>query len=129
MKKLTAFVLALICVLGFAGCGKSNTYQIAFTVPAGGTEEFLISDEEISATGKKITVSSNQELGDASVILIPVIDTITPGYVETYITPGGPAEFDAVGGEWFKIGLRVRNETDTDKTVCVTVSGVEIRIE
>ena len=129
MKKLIALVLALVCVLSLAGCGKSNTYKIVFTVPAGNTEEFVFSDEEIAATGKKITISSNQELGDAGVILLPVNETVTPGYVATYVTPGWPAEFDAVEGEWFKIGLRVRNETNTDKTVYVTVSGVEVRIE
>ncbi len=129
MKKRIAFVLALVCVLGLVGCGKSDTYKISFTVPAGSTEEFIYSDEEISATGKKITISSNQELGDAGVILLPVNETITPGYVATYVTPGWPAEFDAEEGEWFKIGLRVRNETNTDKTVYITVSGVEVRIE
>ncbi len=127
MKKFMAFVLSLTCVLGLVGCGKSDTYKVEFVVPAGSTEEFIISDEEISATGKKITISSNQELGDAGVILLPVKETVTPGYVDTYITPGCPAEFDATEGEWFKIGLRVRNETDADKTVYVTVSGVKVR--
>ena len=129
MKKLMAFVLALACVLGLAGCGESDSYRISFTVPAGNTEEFVFSDEEISATGKTITISSNQELGDAGVILLPVNGTLAPGTVATYVTPGWPAEFDAVEGEWFKIGLRVRNETDADKTVYVTVSGAEVRIE
>ena len=129
MKKLMALILALTCFLGFAGCEKDNTYKIEFTVPAENTEEFVLSDEEISATGKKITISSNQELGDAEVILIPVKETVTPGYVVTYVTPKRPAEFDAVGGEWFKIGLRVRTETNAGKTVSVTVSGVEVRIE
>ena len=129
MKKLIAFIFALACVLGFVGCGKADTYKIEFTVPAGSIEEFVFSDEEIAATGKKITISSNQELGDAEVILLPVKETVTPGYVATYVTPGRPAAFDAAGDEWFKIGLRVRNETNTDKTVYVTVSGVEVRIE
>lgn len=129
MKKLIAFALLLVCVLCLVGCGKSDTYKISFTVPAGSTEEFVFSDETISATGKKITISSNQELGDAEVILLPVNETVTPGYVATYVTPGWPAEFDAVGDEWFKVGLRMRNETNTDKTVYVTVQGVEIRIE
>ena len=129
MKKSIAFILVLTCVFGFVGCGKSDTYQIEFTVPAGSVEEFVFSDEEIAATSKKITISSNQELGDAEVILLPVKDTVTPGYVATQIAPGSPAEFDAAGKEWFKIGLRVRNESSTDKIVSVTVSGVEIRIE
>ena len=129
MKKSIAFILVLACVFGFVGCGKADTYKIEFTVPAGNIEEFFFSDEEIAATGKKITISSNQELGDAEVILLPVKDTVTPGYVATYVTPGRPAAFDAEGDEWFRIGLRVRNEASTDKTVYVTVSGVEVRVE
>ena len=129
MKKWMALFLALMCALGLIGCRNKDTYKVEFIVPAGSTGELLFSEEEISATGNKITIASNQELGDASVILVPVLETTTAGYVETYITPGWPAEFDASAGAWFKIGLRVRNETDMDKTVYITVSGVEIRIE
>lgn len=128
MKKLLVFLSALACILALAGCGMGGTYKIAFTVPAGSMEEFILSEEEISATGNKIRISSNGELGDAEVLLFPVKDTVTAGYIATYVTPGAPAEFDAERGVWFKIGLRVRNETDKDKTVYVTVRGVEVRI-
>ena len=129
MKKWMVLFLMCICMLGFAGCGKGNSYEIQFTVPAGSTGEFIFSEEEISATGRKITISSNQELGDAQVILAPVNDFITPGYVATYVTPGMPASFDASKGEWFKVGLAVKNASDAEKIVYVTVSGVEIRID
>ena len=129
MKKLIALVLALVCVLSLVGCGKSETYTISITVPAGSTEAFVYSDEEISATGKKITISSGEGLGDTEVILSPVNENVETGYVATYLTPGMPVEFDAVQGEWFKIGVSVQNDTDTDKTVYVEVEGVEVRIE
>ena len=129
MKKLIALVLALVCVLALAGCGQNDTYKIRITVPAGSTEAFVYSDEEISATGKKITISSGEGLGDTEVLLSPVNENVEAGYVATYLTPGMPAEFDAVQGEWFKIGVSVQNDTDTDKTVYVEVEGVEVRIE
>ena len=47
----------------------------------------------------------------------------------TYLTPGMPVEFDAVRGEWFKVGVAVQNPTDVDKTVSVVVEGVEVGIE
>lgn len=67
MKKLISMVLALVCVLGLVGCGKKETYKIKITIPAGSTEAFVYSDEEISATGKKITISSGDGLGDTEV--------------------------------------------------------------
>lgn len=129
MKKLIALILALACVLALAGCGKNDTYKIRITVPAGSTEAFVYSDEEISATGNKITIFSGEGLGDTEVILHPVNEMITPGYVATYLTHGMPVEFDAVKGEWFKIGVSMQNDTDTDITVYVEVEGVEVRIE
>ena len=129
MKKLIALILALVCVLALAGCGKNDTYKIRITVPAGSTEEFVYSDEEISATGKKITISSGEGLGDTEVLLSPVNENVETGYVATYLTPGMPVEFDAVQGEWFKIGVSMQNDTDTNKIVYVEVEGVEVRIE
>ena len=129
MKKLAAFVLSLVCVLALAGCGKNDTYKIKITVPAGSTAAFVYSDEEISATGNKITISSGEGLADTEVILHPVNEMITPGYVATPLTPGKPVEFDADQGEWFKIGISMGNDTDTDKIVYVEVEGVEVRIK
>lgn len=39
-----------------------------------------------------------------------------------------PVKIDVEKGAWFKIGVSVQNETDTDKTVHVEVGGVEVRI-
>ena len=66
---------------------------------------------------------------DTTVILHPVNEFTTAGYVATYITPGLPVEFDAQLGEWFKIGVSAQNPTDTDRTFTVIVEGVEVRIE
>lgn len=129
MKKLISLVLALVCVLALVGCGKNDTYKVRITIPAGSTEAFVYSDEEISAMGKKITISSGEGLGDTEVLLSPVNENIETGYVATYLTPGMPVEFDAVQGEWFKIGISMQNDTDTDKIVYVEVEGVEVRIE
>ena len=124
-----ALILSLVCVLGLVGCGKNDTYKVRITIPAGSTEAFVYSDEEISATGKKITISCGEGLGDTEVLLSPVNENVEAGYVATYLTPGMPVEFDAVKGEWFKIGISMQNDTDTDTTVYVEVEGVEVRIE
>ena len=129
MKRWIAMICMMISVLALAGCGKNDTYKIRITVPAGSTETFVYSDEEIAATGKKITISSGEGLGDTMVILHPLNDWITPGYVATYLTPGMPVTFDADQGQWFKVGVSVQNDTDTDQVVYVEVKGVEVRIE
>ena len=129
MKKLITLVLVLLSVLSLLGCEKNGTYKVRITVPAGSTETFVYSDEEILATGKKITISSGEGLGDTEVILLPVNENVETGYVAEYLTPGMPVEFDAVQGEWFKIGVSMQNDTDTDKFVYVEVEGVEVRIE
>lgn len=128
MKKLIPLVLTMIFVLVLSGCGKNDTYKIRITVPAGSAEEFVYSDEEISATGKKITISTGDGLGDTEVILSPVNENVETGYVATYLTPGMPVEFDVVKGEWFKIGVNMQNQTDEDIVVYVEVKNVEVRI-
>ena len=129
MKKIITLVLTMICILALVSCGKNDTYTISITVPAGSTEEFVYSDEEISATGNKIIISSGEGLGDTEVLLSPVNENVEAGYVATYLTPGMPVEFDAVKGKSFKIGVSIQNDTDSDKVVYVEVKGVEVRIE
>lgn len=77
MRKYIALVLTLVCVLALVGCEKNDTYKIRITIPAGSTEAFVYSDEEISATGKKITISSGEGLGDTEVVLSPVNEIYT----------------------------------------------------
>lgn len=129
MKKLMAFVLAFVCVLALAGCGKSDTYKIRITVPAGSTEAFVYSDEEISPKGNKIIIYSVEGLGDTEVVLKTIEVKEENIYKPTYLTRGMPVEMDVEKGAWFKIGVSMQNDTDTDKIVYVKVEGVEVRIE
>lgn len=102
-----------------AGCGKSNTYKIKITIPTGSTESFVYSDEEISPTGNKITIS----------LLKTVKVKEKNAYEPTYLTPGMPVEMDVEMGAWFKVCVSMQNETDADIMVYVEVEGIEVRIE
>ena len=117
--------------IGLIGCRKEDGYNLRILVPAGSSESFVYSDEELSPIGNKITISAGEGLGDTEVILKPVNETLEPGYVAEYLTPGMPVEFDTsnVKDEWFKIGVSVQNDTNADITVYVEVEGVEVRIE
>lgn len=130
MKKATTLVFAFVFVLGLTGCGKNDSYKIRITVPAGSTEVYVYSDEEISPTGNKITISSGEGLGDTEVVLKPIEVKEENAYDEpAYLTPGMPVKMDVEKGAWFKVGISMQNETDTDITVYVEVEGVEVRIE
>ena len=129
MKKMIKLVLSMVCILGLVGCGKNENYKIKITVPAGSTEEFVYSDEEISPTGGKITISTSESLGDTLVVLKTIEVKEKTAYEPTYLTPGMPVEMEAEKGAWFKIGVSMQNNTDTDKIVYVEVEGVEVRIE
>ena len=129
MKKLMALLLTLSCFLTLAGCGRNETYKIKITVPAGSTEAFVYSDEEISPTGNKITIRSGDGLGDTEVVLKTVEVKEKTEYMPTYLTPGMAVEMDIEKGAWFKIGVSLQNDTDADKTVYVEVEGIKVRIE
>ena len=104
MKKLIALVLALVCVLTLASCGKNDTYKIKIIVPAESTEEivyqedFVYSEEEISPTGNKITIYSGEGLGDTEVVLKPISVKEENAYEPTYIiTIGSDGYFEGIG--------------------------------
>ena len=115
--------------------GKNDTYKIKIVVPAGSTEEivyqedFVYSDEEISPIGNKITIYSGDGLGDTEVVLKPISVKEENAYEPTYLTQGMPVEMDVEKGAWFKVGINMQNNTDTDKIVYVEIEGVEVRIE
>ena len=133
---VSGLVLGLISmILALTGCGKNDTYKIKIVVPAGSTEEivyqedFVYSDEEISPIGNKITIYSGDGLGDTEVVLKPISVKEENAYEPTYLTPGMPVEMDVEKGAWFKVGINMQNNTDTDKIVYVEIEGVEVRIE
>lgn len=128
-EKNAILALILLCAILMVGCGKSNTYKIGITIPAGSTEEFVYSNEEISPIGNKITISSVEGLGDTDVVLKAIEVKEEKTYEPTYLTSGMPVKMDAEKGAWFQIGVSVQNETDTDIIVYVEVEGIEVRIE
>ena len=129
MKKITALIWMLILMLIMTSCGKSHTYKIKITIPAGSKEAFVYSDEEISPIGNTIIISSSEGLGDTEVVLEPVEVKEKNVYEPTYLTPGMPVKMDVEKGAWFKVGIAMQNETDADILVYVEVQGIEVRIE
>ena len=126
MKKGIALLLVLMIVFAMAGCSKKNTHSITITIPAGSREAFVFAEEAVCPVGKKITISCGEGLGETEVLLKTVNEALTAGYVATTLVPGRPVTFDTDAGILLQIGVSVQNDTAADKTVSVTVTGVEV---
>ena len=128
MKKYIRIILSIVVILMFVGCGKKEKHEIEILIPAGSTETFVYSDEEICPTGNKITIWSGAGLSDTEVILKPVEVKQENAYEPTYLTHGMPVKMDVEKGGWFKIGVSVQNDSDRGPiAVSVEVEGVEVR--
>lgn len=129
MKKHIAIILTMICVLFLAACSKNDTYEIEILIPAGSTEAFVYSDEEISPTSDKITISAGAGIANTEVILKPVEVEQENTYEPTYLAQGKPVKINVEKGAWFKIGVAMQNDSEKGAiAVAVKVEGVEVRI-
>ena len=68
---MIAVVVCIIVAVCFL-TNPSKEYQIRATVPAGSTEGFRYSDEEISPKDNTLTIESGEGMGDTEAILYPV---------------------------------------------------------
>ena len=124
---MAAMALCVILALCFL-TNPSRQYQIRITIPAGSTEAFCYSDEEISPKGNTLMIANGEGLGDTSVVLLPVEYREENTYEPSYITPGMPVKMDVEKGAWFKIGVNMQNPTTEDIHAYVSVRHVEVRI-
>ena len=68
MKKIAALFLALMCVIGLAGCS-GERYTVELTVPAGSAEPFVFSEEEISPRKNTLKISAGAGVSSVEVLL------------------------------------------------------------
>lgn len=108
---------------------KRKNYSIRINIPAGSSEGFVFSDEELSPRNNKLTITSGDNLGDCEVVLKAIEEKEENVYEPTYLTHGMPVKMDVEKGAWFKVGVNMQNLTDEDIDVYVNVSNVELRIE
>lgn len=122
---VAVLVILAVCFL----TNPTKEYQIRITIPAGSTEAFCYSDEEISPKGNTLTFYAGEGLGDTEITLLPVEVREENAYDEpAYITPGMPVKMDVEKGAWFKIGVNIQNPTDESMDMYVSVKNVEVRI-
>ena len=129
VKKLIAFVLALVCVLGLAGCSAQKEYAIRIVVPAGSQGEFVYSDEEISPRKSRIEIKSIDLAEDAEFVLKPIEESQENIFECTNFPKGEPMLIDVEKGTWYKIGIAMENPTDEDIVVVFQVVNAKIRVK
>ncbi len=130
MKQILSLALTLIIALAFTGC--SSDYQdiaIKIHIPAGSTEQFVYSDEEISTNSNTLTIAADADFVDTEIILKPIEVTEENAYEPIILTSEAPVEIDIEKGAWFKVGVAIQNETDEDMIVNINVSNIIVRIE
>lgn len=132
-KKTTIGILTLtiaiatVCIALFL---REKSYDIRIVIPAGSTETFIYSDEEISPKGSTITLYAGEGMGDGEIVLKPIEAKEENVYKPTYITPGLPVKIDVEKDAWFKLGVSNRqNSSGDDAIVYITISNVDVRIE
>ena len=129
MKKLIAFVLALLCVCGLIGCSMQSDYAIRIVVPAGSKGEFVYSEEEISPRKSRLEIKSIDMSEDAKFVLKPVDETQENAYECTNFPKGEPLLIDGEKGAWYRIGIAMENPTDEDIVIVFHVVSIKVRIE
>ena len=129
VKKLIALLLALACVSGLAGCGSSREkHTIEIIIPAGSTDPFVYSDEEISPKKNTLTISAGAGISTTEVILKTVEVKEKTAYEPETLKQKGSVKMDVEKGAWFKIGVAIQNPADVPISVAVIVEDADIRI-
>ena len=129
MKRLIAFILTLVCVLGLVGCSAQKDYAVRIVVPAGNQGEFVCSEEEISPRKSQLDIKSIDMSEDAKFVLMPVGETQENVYECTNFPKGEPMLIDVEKGAWYKIGIAMENPTDEDIVVVFHIVNVKVRVK
>lgn len=128
MKKLIALVFALICVLSLVSCGSGvDKHTIEIIIPAGSTEAFVYSDEEISPHKNTIIISAGAGIVAAEVVLKPIEVHEENAYEPMTLKQKEPIKMDVEKGAWFKVGIAIDNPADTPIAASIIVKNVDIR--
>ena len=129
MKRLIAFILTLVCMLGLVGCSAQKEYTVRIVVPAGNQGGFVYSEEEISSRKSRLEIKSIDMPEDAEFVLRSVGETQENVYECTDFPKGEPMLIDVEKGTWYKIGIAVENTTNEDIIVVFHVVNAKVRIE
>lgn len=121
---IVAMVVCLLVVLGFLTDPKQDEFSLRINVPSK-NNGMVYTLEEVSPIGNKIIVRAGEGLGDTQVCLVDV-----SGGSEKceYLTTDIKVKFNASSDRWYKIGVKVQNDSEQERNVYVDVDKVKVRI-
>ena len=121
-------LLLVLSMLLLAGCGRKHAYEVEITIPAGQTEGFAYSDEEVSPRRGQLTLEAGAGIAATEVVLKGVEVREENAYEPAELQQGTPVTMEVEKGAWFRIGVSVPNPSAHDIVVSVRVSPVDVRI-
>lgn len=128
MKKYAILFLAVICAICLFGCSAqpSNTYTIAFTVPAG-SRDIIWSDELYYFDAGNLTVSAEYEEIGTNVVAVWLSDSSIEHafegnpYTNTIVLPNDTSKVAVEAKREYKIGIMVVDNSESDVPVVITI--------
>lgn len=120
-----AIVVCLMVVLGFLTNPKQDEFSLRVSVPSN-NKGMVYTHEEVSPVGNKIIVRAGEGLGDTEVCLVDVSSGVSEKC--EYLTSGIKVTFNGSNDKWYKIGVKVQNDTENEFDVYVDVDKVKVRI-
>ena len=130
MKKLTAILIATICLFGLVGCTKEPSdfvgYQIHCTIPAESNDVLFLGEKITSPTGK-FTITAHYEGSDISTLVVWLKDTSIQSaaegnpYTNADILPGATVEWKLEPNKRYEIGVSLIPAAAADVPVKISV--------
>jgi len=126
MKKFIALILSLTFVLALVGCGNGEKiHTIEITIPAGSTEVYVFSDQEISPKSSITTISVDTKVD----LKLSQVREENSYELMASLAQESSIELPLAKGTWYKIGVGIQEPVDNDITVSIELENVEISIE
>ena len=130
MKKLTAILITIVCLLGLVGCTKEPSdfvgYQIHCTVPAESNDVIFTGEKITSPTGK-FTITAHYEDSGISTLVVWLRDTTIQSaadgnpYTNVDILPGATVEWKLEPNKRYEIGISLVPAAVADIPVKISV--------
>ncbi len=122
---------AVVCVcvaVCFLTDPKQDSHTLRIVVPSGSQEEFVYSQEEISAINSSIKIRSGDKANNTEILLLPVNKTTDDTYTTARLANSIPVTLEAEKGIHYKVGVNIQNPTDEDILVYVEVENAEVYV-
>ena len=130
MKKTVAAVLAVLFLLGFAGCIREESYTLNLTIPAGNQDAVVYTHEAVRPKGDVLKISAGAGIAEAEMILLPAEENMKQeSFSPVILRQRHPVKIKVEKGSWYYIGIRKENPSDVPAAAEIIVSAADIRIE